>query len=564
MVKFGFQSLPPIVLPTSTWYLNYRLSDKLMLGSYYATGSNYYWGIGANLTGMETFSSPLPTGTTSGVIRFDSRYNSEIRMRKPVMPLFKPPKFALRKRPVLVLPDEPVRRVGTSNRAYVSLHNKWEDSVRKAQNGFSNRLARYERRRHLIAAKQRSYLRTYNRRLATYHRKMSRYNHLVYMSKYPASKRLNGGIKYTKQNPHGFFQYTGTIIPVKVTREIISEGSGYFTTYYRTAPLDQDMDSSTFTGSSLYQVLSQLLTDDMISRMKAQALRKLSHQEFSLGLLLQERQESAQMIHDLLRLVKKSMYYWKHPVHLIVDGVKTTTTKSLADAWLRWHFGLGPLIKDARAIFKRLQEEPQNIGTVRIKCLIKRTVDQEVISLLGLPVKVSGEIRLTRTYVFEISNPLHRLLQEVGLFNIQDIVYQSTPWTFLLDWIYPLGDYLASKSATAGLTPLEATETLAFRGYVSGQTSLSDVFVAMIPEVADHPSSGTSTTVKRYFSVVNGAVKIKARIPITWDLRPDFPLQLKMPDCSLTRAITLAALLRQQLRTLPVLLSRGLKHLTRT
>lgn len=61
------------------------------------------------------------------------------------------------------------------------------------------------------------------------------------------------------------------------------------------------------------------------------------------------------------------------------------------------------------------------------------------------------------TMVFKVRNPVMQLLSQIGLTNPAVLAYDRIPWSFVLNWVIPIGDWLESIDASVGLEYLGGT-----------------------------------------------------------------------------------------------------------
>lgn len=55
------------------------------------------------------------------------------------------------------------------------------------------------------------------------------------------------------------------------------------------------------------------------------------------------------------------------------------------------------------------------------------------------------------TMVFKVRNPVMQLLSQIGLTNPAVLAWDVIPWSFVVNWVIPVGDWLESLDATVGL-----------------------------------------------------------------------------------------------------------------
>jgi hypothetical protein len=130
-------------------------------------------------------------------------------------------------------------------------------------------------------------------------------------------------------------------------------------------------------------------------------------------------------------------------------------SKALANGWLELQYGWRPLITDIYGAAEQLAQtnvrEVRNI--VRKSASKFDTVRQEIAPVNGNPKFYCTVIRRTTIkYVVYYSTPVgtHSLTQ-IGLTNPLLIAWELTPWSFVADWILPLGNYISTLDATNSL-----------------------------------------------------------------------------------------------------------------
>jgi hypothetical protein len=129
-------------------------------------------------------------------------------------------------------------------------------------------------------------------------------------------------------------------------------------------------------------------------------------------------------------------------------------TKGLSDAWLALQFGWKPLVADvydACDDLARLNNDPRR---VRVSCSRTRRWAQSLASgdWEGVPVHVHEEGWYTRKYVYIFSYRRETFanLSRFGLTNPVAVAWELLPWSFVVDWFIPVGDFIDTLDATFG------------------------------------------------------------------------------------------------------------------
>lgn len=122
--------------------------------------------------------------------------------------------------------------------------------------------------------------------------------------------------------------------------------------------------------------------------------------------------------------------------------------KALSDRWLEASFGWMPLLSDidagAKALVKLRTVRTRRVFRVRIKRRVTETV---VIKRSGGLPGLFTEKRMAESRV----QLVYRLNQELdtpwdgwGLENPATIAWELVPWSFVIDWVLPVGDLIRS------------------------------------------------------------------------------------------------------------------------
>lgn len=148
-----------------------------------------------------------------------------------------------------------------------------------------------------------------------------------------------------------------------------------------------------------------------------------------------------------------SLACWREGNKLLRDASKYKW-KSIAEiplnlmpkAWLAFHFGVEPIIKDVYALVEYICSPPKP-QKIEVKKSLKtkysmssRGQTQDFSYKLG--VKFSAEV--------ERVNENLALMSDFGLVNPASIAWELIPFSFVVDWLYPVGQLIASTTDLLG------------------------------------------------------------------------------------------------------------------
>lgn len=234
------------------------------------------------------------------------------------------------------------------------------------------------------------------------------------------------------------------------------------------------------------------------------------------------------------RAVKSGRFYDAAVIldrHVIPKGVKLR--RAWGNNFLEYHFGWEPLVKD---VYDGLEVLHNPVKTWSATNAVAKDFRSGSWSdNLG---SVTNGGKWTMEYVCKqgaivraITNaPLHTL-EQLGVINPLELLWEVIPFSFVVDWFANVGNVLRSVTDFAGMT-LERTYTSTIqRTYEQGTVKSNSGFYP-------YPTNGP-----RLYAA--GGVYAKRILSLT---QPVFSIKpLKLP--SITRAVTASALLSQFLRS---------------
>jgi len=152
--------------------------------------------------------------------------------------------------------------------------------------------------------------------------------------------------------------------------------------------------------------------------------------------------------------------------------------KSFANNWLEFHFGWEPLIKDIHDACEVLNNPVKSFHFEKGKSKIpwsKRTVTNlgsgtRTMSASGTFVGVQG------ARVKFIQNQVLHSLDQWGVLNPSVLVWETIPFSFVVDWFVNVGDFLRSFSDFAGMTLDSTFSTAAWQANCLGEYRINPGF----------------------------------------------------------------------------------------
>lgn len=206
-----------------------------------------------------------------------------------------------------------------------------------------------------------------------------------------------------------------------------------------------------------------------------------------------------------------------------LKGSNTLILKDAPKAWLTWHFGVEPLVKDLYSLLERLADpgKPTLVSVSKSQTLTYSYArnGQKIQETYKQHVRVAG-------YVTRMDESL-ALWTDLGLTNPVSIAWELVPYSFVVDWFFPIGSYLNSVTDLLGYKIQDPYRTW----FVTAKGTTTMSYPAVM---RTDPCNGVPTLFEGYRldrSLVSPSlVSQKIRIPM---------------NLSLTRAATQVSLLLQ-------------------
>lgn len=295
------------------------------------------------------------------------------------------------------------------------------------------------------------------------------------------------------------------------------------------------------TSTSLPTVFSVI-----VNRLKAKgydSLReKAKSQEVNLLNAIGERRQTMAMLADCVsRLATAISAARRGNFQKAARKLFPGNSKELANDVLLVNFGIKPFLNDIEGAAKHLARRQSQSPTSVIKSANKEVVRNTEVynasnSIISRRLYVSTETEITVRHVMEIKIDDGTTFEanRLGLLNIPSTLWELTPWSFAIDWLIPIGDYLNKVDAFAGLTITRYHITTVIKQKVT-VTCVHDGTVGAIGYQCR--TSGETGVWQKELLYVNRAVQANNPPPM------QFP-SIRNP-LTTTRLINASALLRQ-------------------
>lgn len=128
--------------------------------------------------------------------------------------------------------------------------------------------------------------------------------------------------------------------------------------------------------------------------------------------------------------------------------------KALSRGVLSIQYGWRPLLNDIYGSYEQLEsKEHQEIYFIRKSSgFISHAIDQwDTVGMSRVKTSAWVERKVYLKVMYAISRLEARTMAQVGISNPALVAWELVPWSFIIDWFIPIGNYISSLDATTGL-----------------------------------------------------------------------------------------------------------------
>jgi hypothetical protein len=149
----------------------------------------------------------------------------------------------------------------------------------------------------------------------------------------------------------------------------------------------------------------------------------------------------------------------------------------LSNLWLEFRYAVRPIAFEIEMAVKAMATEV-NAGTRQTARGYSRSTDYESAnrSFLFNGIKTTGYYNYTKSHtiniragvLYDIENDINGILSLWGMDQPLEAIWELTPFSFIIDWIFNIGDIISGWSVNASLRPLGSWVTVSVDRNVSG------------------------------------------------------------------------------------------------
>jgi len=259
-------------------------------------------------------------------------------------------------------------------------------------------------------------------------------------------------------------------------------------------------------------------------------LRNIKDMEIDMGVSLGEYRQTAAFVQNTIIKTAKSFNALRRgdasKALRILTGRRNASWRDIpgaaSDMWLAYSYGLRPLLADVHAALFLLEKGYQSAPKpIEVKASsFARVGPAFVHSDSGYyHGGAAGYIQTRGSVRFFVDNPIFRTLDQCGLVNPLSVVWELVPYSFVVDWFLPVGQFISGISPPQGVSFVDGWVSTRTRGLARHWTTISS------------PSPGYNTEAETIETT-------KARVALS-----SFPrYHVVVPDVSLVKSQVASAM----------------------
>jgi len=222
--------------------------------------------------------------------------------------------------------------------------------------------------------------------------------------------------------------------------------------------------------SSCSQPISQLYSSDIESVDQValgRFFKKLRNQKLDLATDIAEISQTVGMISDAAKIIAEAFLLAKKgKIAAALSKLLPKDRKQIADVWLAYRYGAAPLMGDIDGACQQLAEIVTRCQTRPVRAKFSRTVTKDLTEIWDTTNSVVSyvfrEVFIEVHYhaIYEIADMRLREAARAGFTTPLNVAWELLPFSFVVDWFLPIGNYLNMLAATEGLTVKSLTRSV--------------------------------------------------------------------------------------------------------
>lgn len=267
---------------------------------------------------------------------------------------------------------------------------------------------------------------------------------------------------------------------------------------------------------------------------KVRALSKLNHKDLDLGAAWKERGKTAQLVADVATVSVEALKALrkKDPNRLrdIFSGTSAQDVvsntlgygRNVSDGYLAYHYGVKPMLQDVAGAVQAMTRTPSENWRISSFGQASEDKRKRFSDMLGLtPVDLTTILRDGAKFhvsaVRKAVSDYEDMMWALGLDDQLSTAWELHPFSFVFDWIVPVGDWLAALNGSKYYTNWRCCLSQYRKETTTGRNTKRTVRTAEYKTHFSSPGYLETLRVKRSPSSVLPIVGVPVKNPASLD-----------------------------------------------
>lgn len=201
---------------------------------------------------------------------------------------------------------------------------------------------------------------------------------------------------------------------------------------------------------------------------ETECLNKIADGKAQLGASLGEARRTANMIGGLVSNVSRALIYirrrnWTAAANVLgISRKQLGSGRSLANGYLQFKYGWRPLLSEIRGLHELLIRQLEPALLVKERRTLKEVFDITINDvdpsykqeLITERCEVIGTLQRDHVVMLtgQLTDAYLRTINQAGLSSPVSIAWELVPFSFVIDWLIPIGNVLEALEASRGLS----------------------------------------------------------------------------------------------------------------
>lgn len=211
-------------------------------------------------------------------------------------------------------------------------------------------------------------------------------------------------------------------------------------------------------GPHLFYGPNIITNYNLFARANTECLLKLQDQKVNLGENIATMKDTIHLVSSTAITLAKAIYFarkgkWGNVMKAFgLNGRALGSGKALAERWLEYQFAWHPLMQDIHAGIELIKGSSQKAFLFSAIRRVKESqTDIQPSSGWVTGVKGRSDISCQIKVYAAVDDQKIYQLNQIGLLNPLEVAWELVPYSFVIDWFLPVGNFLQALNAVAGL-----------------------------------------------------------------------------------------------------------------